>query len=253
MFEEYAIAQLKTYYSEPQLLSLIAIIGCHSAELDGWWRGHGIHRLFKIDQRVRYIDQNGLGCLPKESETYGLLDPRSYLNFLESFLNDSARAGVCVLDGQKYASAGLYVLHYTCLVFGKQHQLVKVATHRHLPAFKILPWKWHRRRLWTRVLFKRWEKRPKRDWWSHPGPNLCKPSKLHSWVQSLRENEYGVAFKFGLECLPPVLSRAGRSEELIAFSRRCSFGPLSVVFPTETKAARQAIARYLIRMRVDEV
>ncbi|KDR68993.1 hypothetical protein GALMADRAFT_256229 [Galerina marginata CBS 339.88] len=260
LFERYAIKQLEVYYSDPRLLLAIAVVGsgvvCPPDAHDSrWMDGKGIHHLFSIDRELQNIDQNGLLCLPLESATLGITQSY-YFDFLQSFLNDKTRSGVQALDGVKYGSAALYALRYICDHSPKYQQVVARYANRHTSAFKDTPRKWRHAKKWAKVVSQRISKRydlcrsfkARRNFYS----NLPKVTKFHTdWVRSLCQDPLGSAAKFGLDCLPALLTRAGRLEELIQFASRRSFGPISSMFQQESKTARRAIADYLKRMESD--
>ncbi|KDR70773.1 hypothetical protein GALMADRAFT_1346325 [Galerina marginata CBS 339.88] len=264
LFEQYAISQLDSYYAEPRLLSLVSIIGSGTGWLPhgittAWMRGDGIGNLFRINRRLRNIDQNGLGCLPREENTFGVVQD-SYFNILASFLNDGSRANAYVLDGDKYAMAAIYVLRYTSDHSQRKHQLVANYSNRNTPTFKNSPSKLRRRASWMKVAFGRREKLQKKNQFhSLEGClrfyfKLPEASKFNEdWLWRLQHNPNGRAFQFGLECLPKLLIKAGQSEELIDFIGRQSFGPISTGYPREIKVANKAIRRYVKRMEFSEV
>ncbi|KDR79921.1 hypothetical protein GALMADRAFT_1169741 [Galerina marginata CBS 339.88] len=250
-FHQYVTKHLAVYHSDPRLLSLVATIA-DRISYGNIRTNIEIHEcLFRFDDKLRIIDDCSLNLRNAISN----IRSNGYSDFCgESFVSKS-RLGVWALDGKKYASAALYFLQYTC-----EHSLQQIParfSRRQQLLHRIRPWKWRRGTVWKRDAFNRIEKmesrrRDRNDWGGFIYPYNKQVYKNQDfnreWLSKVRKVVAGKAFSVGLEYLARMLDRAGESEELINFAHRCTFGPMSMVYPDGTKAAQKAIKAYLKRM-----
>ncbi|KAF8967259.1 hypothetical protein BDZ97DRAFT_2056959 [Flammula alnicola] len=242
-FEQFILAALPKYYSNPKLTVLVAMKVVMNV-------GHEqVQTLLQLDDVAQYIDDINLYLLH-----YNLDNAEEnilFSSFLRNYIEDPAKAGEFVFDGHKFAISALWCLKYICRHDGAMSP--SRCSQHDLRIRRRAPWRWHQKRSKGGALngrrLRRWKGY---QFMIHPDRTFINTEMIRYprvvegeiWQRRLQQN----AYLPGLETIPALLDRSCNSHELAKFARQRTFSMLSFRYPRQTKLAKQAIERYLERV-----
>ena len=173
---------------------------------------------------------------------------REFFSYLTRFLKNPDRSGPSFFDKQRYATAAKECLQlYLC----SHHNFSKRATesaHRDKALRRYKPWEWvarlgvHSRIRMGRHHFK-FIRLQSIDAWRiyHQDDSFPENSPEHEYCRSL-------TYRWALNLLPFFLERSAVSLELANVLDSCTFTMMAWGFPRRMKLAKEAIAKYLLRV-----
>ena len=214
---------------------------------------------YLIQQRGerRTLDDRGLfganRTISRNGAIYLLLNTPEFFSYLTKYLESPERSGTHIFDQQQYATAAKECLQlYLCSHHKYSRGATEFACHNKAMR-RNKPWEWvarlrvhsrsrNERRRFTLLQRRSIDALGSIIYQHHP---LLESSPEHQYFRFL-------SYRWALDLLPFLLEKSATSLELADILRRRAFTMMAQKFPRRRRLAKEAIARYLLRVEAGE-